>query len=42
LPLKQTGSFVFNQVHSILEGIPPENGIAMYDAKTVYDAVNGM
>lgn len=26
------GGFVFNQVHNIVEGVPPENIIAMYDA----------
>jgi len=25
------GGFVFNQVHNILAGVPPENIIAMYD-----------
>lgn len=26
------GGFVFNQVHNIVDGVPPENIIAMYDA----------
>jgi len=25
------GGFIFNQVHNILAGVPPENIIAMYD-----------
>lgn len=26
------GGFVFNQVHNIIDGVPPENIVAMYDA----------
>jgi uroporphyrinogen decarboxylase len=30
--LMKDGGFVFNQVHNIIEGVPPENIVAMYDA----------
>jgi uroporphyrinogen decarboxylase len=26
------GGFVFNQVHNIVDGVPPENIVAMYEA----------
>ncbi|MFA5468029.1 MAG: uroporphyrinogen decarboxylase family protein, partial [Sphaerochaetaceae bacterium] len=30
--LMKDGGFVFNQVHNIVDGVPPENVIAMYEA----------
>ncbi len=30
------GGFVFNQVHNIVDGVPPENIIAMYDAVNTF------
>jgi uroporphyrinogen decarboxylase len=30
--LKQGGGYVFNNIHNIQAGVPPENIVAMYDA----------
>jgi uroporphyrinogen decarboxylase len=30
------GGFVFNQIHNIQAGIPPENIVAMFDAAYKY------
>ncbi len=34
--LKPGGGFVFNNVHNIQAGVPPENVVAMYDAAYEY------
>jgi uroporphyrinogen decarboxylase len=31
-PFKPGGGYVFNNVHNIQAGVPPENVVAMYDA----------
>ena len=34
--LKPHGGYVFNNVHNIQDGVPPENIVALYDAAYEY------